>query len=101
MSTEANKQIVIDFMKYFSANDMEKALGLMAEDATWWVAGSFPLSGTKTKAQFKELLAGVGGAMPGGIRLTATTRSSWTSIASNTDPIPPRPISRTSRYLPA
>jgi ketosteroid isomerase-like protein len=70
MSSEANKQVVVDFMKYFSANDMEKALGLMAEDSTWWVAGSFPLSGTQTKAQFKELLAGVGGAMPGGIRLT-------------------------------
>ena len=30
MSSEANKQVVVDFMKYFSANDMEKALGLMA-----------------------------------------------------------------------
>ena len=42
----------------------------LADSATWWVAGSFPLSGTKTKAQFLELFGGVGGATEGGLKLT-------------------------------
>jgi ketosteroid isomerase-like protein len=60
MSTEANKQIVTDFLKKFSASDYDSALEMMAEDGTWWVAGSMPISGTKTKAEFVQLLAGVG-----------------------------------------
>ncbi|MBI2962809.1 MAG: nuclear transport factor 2 family protein [Deltaproteobacteria bacterium] len=70
MSLEANKQLVRDFMKHFSEGDLTTALGMMTDDATWWVAGSFPLSGTKTKAQFAELLGQIGAMVPGGIRLT-------------------------------
>ena len=46
MSIEANKQLVTDFWAAFSASDFERALSMMAEDATWWVAGTFELSGT-------------------------------------------------------
>jgi ketosteroid isomerase-like protein len=34
-------------------------MGYMADDATWWVAGTIPLSGTYTKEQFEGLLGGV------------------------------------------
>jgi uncharacterized protein len=68
--SEKNKEIVREFMKHFSAGDMKTALGMMSDDATWWVAGNFPLSGTKTKAQFAALLEDIGGAVPGGIHLT-------------------------------
>ncbi|HAD08460.1 MAG TPA: hypothetical protein DCF62_03175 [Porticoccaceae bacterium] len=67
MSAEKNKQIVSDFLKKFSAGDFAAALEMMAEDGTWWVAGNFPLSGTKTKAEFKALLDGVGDMMAGPI----------------------------------
>jgi len=70
MSTEANKQLVTDFWAAFSASDFERALSMMAEDATWWVAGTFELSGTYTKAQFKELLGNVTSALPQGIKVT-------------------------------
>ena len=67
MSAEQNKAVVRDFLQKFSAGQFDKALEMMAEDGTWWVAGHFPLSGTKTKAEFKALLAGVGTAMAGPI----------------------------------
>jgi uncharacterized protein len=70
MSIETNKQLVREFMERFSAGEMKTALGMMADSATWWVAGSFPLSGTKSKAEFTELLGQIGGAVPEGIRLT-------------------------------
>jgi ketosteroid isomerase-like protein len=70
MSTEKNKETVREFMKHFSANDLKTALGMMADDATWWVAGNFPLSGTKSKAEFAELLGKIGGAVPAGIKLS-------------------------------
>jgi uncharacterized protein len=73
MSAEANKNVVLDFFKNFSAGKVEAALALMADSATWWVAGKpdkFVLAGTKTKTQFVELLKGLGAAMPKGLRLT-------------------------------
>ena len=69
MSAESNKELVREFMKRFSANDLPAALSMMSDDATWWVAGNFPLSGTKTKKQFAELLGQIGGAVPDGIKL--------------------------------
>jgi hypothetical protein len=54
---------------------VDAALALMADTATWWVAGKpdkFALAGTKTKAQFAELLRGLGAAMPKGLRVTTT-----------------------------
>ena len=71
MSAEENKRIVLGFFENFSAGKAEAALGAMADNATWWVAGNFPLSGTKTKKEFTELLKGMGAAMPEGLKLTA------------------------------
>jgi ketosteroid isomerase-like protein len=70
MSIEDNKKLVTDFWTAFSASDFNSALSMMAEDATWWVAGTFELSGTYTKAQFKELLGNVTSALPQGIKVT-------------------------------
>lgn len=75
MSAEANKQVVLSFFENFSAGKVDAALALMADSATWWVAGKpekFVLAGTKTKAQFVELLQGIGAAMPKGLRVTPT-----------------------------
>jgi ketosteroid isomerase-like protein len=75
MSAEGNKQVVRSFFEHFSAGNVEAALALMADTATWWVAGNpqhFALAGTKTKAQFAELVRGIGAAMPKGLRVTPT-----------------------------
>ena len=70
MSTETNKGVVREFMRRFSAGDAAGLLDMLAEDATWWVAGNFALSGTRSKKEFAELLTQVGGATTEGIRLT-------------------------------
>ena len=57
-------------MRTFSAGNFDAALDLMTDDATWWVAGKFELSGTKTKAEFGELVKGIGAAMPNGLKIT-------------------------------
>jgi uncharacterized protein len=73
MSAEDNKKIVVSFFENFSTGKMEQALGMMADNATWSVMGKpdkFALAGTKTKAQFSELVKGIGAAMPKGLRVT-------------------------------
>jgi ketosteroid isomerase-like protein len=74
MSVEKNKNIVLSFFEYFSAGEVDAVLALMADSATWWIAGmpdKFALAGTKTKTQVDELLQGLGTAMPKGLRLTS------------------------------
>jgi ketosteroid isomerase-like protein len=73
MSAEENKNVVLSFFENFSAGKVDAALAMLADTATWWVAGNpeqFVLAGTKTKAQFTELLHGLGAAMPKGLRVT-------------------------------
>ena len=71
MSTiETNKQIVRDFMTAFGTGDVEKTMEFLADDATWWIGGSIPLSGTHSKDEFAKVLAGVADACKGPITLT-------------------------------
>lgn len=73
MSAEENKKVVLSFFENFSAGKAAEALGQMADTATWTVMGrpeTFALAGTKTKAEFTQLLQGIGAAMPKGLRLT-------------------------------
>lgn len=75
MSVEANKQVVAEFWKKLSAGDLDRALEMLADTATWWIAGEperFPLAGTKTKAEFAALAGGVTKAMPKGLTVTPT-----------------------------
>jgi len=72
MSTEANKKIVTEFWEAFSAGKAEDAMAMLADDATWWIAGNFPLSGTRTKQEFIELGEQLAPAAPNGFRVTPT-----------------------------
>ena len=54
-----NKQVVTKFLQLFSSGDVAQTMAMFAEDATWWVAGTMPISGTYDKAQFTQLLSGV------------------------------------------
>lgn len=73
MSAEENKKLVLGFFENFSAGRTAEALGQLSDTATWTVMGrpeGFALAGTKTKAEFTQLLQGIGAAMPKGLRLT-------------------------------
>jgi uncharacterized protein len=67
---EKNKKLVTDFFGNFSQGRTEQVLGSMTDSATWWVAGNFPLSGTRDKKSFGELLAGISENCEGPIRIT-------------------------------
>ncbi len=80
MSTEQNKKIVAGFWEAFSRGDQQGALACLDDrEFTWWIAGSpqkFCLAGSRDKAQFAELLAGVSANTRDGIRMTP---SAWTA----------------------
>ncbi len=67
---ETNKQTVIRFLELFSSGAVAETMAMFAEDATWWVAGTMPISGTYDKAQFTALLEGVLVACTGPIVIT-------------------------------
>ena len=65
-----NKQIVMDFWKAFSNSDVETAMSLMHNEGTWWIQGDTDISGVYTKAQYTDLVNGVGENTENGIRVT-------------------------------
>jgi len=67
---EPNKQLARDLFARFSANDIAGALDLLADDATWWIAGkpdTQPASGEHDKTWmarlFHRMVSQVDGAM--------------------------------------
>ena len=74
--TPANpQQTVTRFLELFSAGAVAETMAMMTDDATWWVAGTMPISGTYSKAQFEQLLSGVLDTCTGPIRIEPRT---WT-----------------------
>lgn len=71
------RQVVEEFLRTFSTGDVDRTLEHLADDATWWVAGSLEgLSGTRDRDGIREMLGGAGGAAKdGAIALHAT---GWT-----------------------
>ena len=72
MSIEDNKALVTKFWQSFSDGKFDDVLGMLAEDATWWVAGTTMLSKTYTKTEFAALLGAVTPMAPKGLRVTPT-----------------------------
>ena len=70
MSIDRNKQIVAEFWRAVSTDRLEQAMDALADDATWWVFGRLPLSGTYSKAEFKGLLAQLLAVFPHGVTVT-------------------------------
>jgi hypothetical protein len=75
VSVEENRNVALSFFENLSAGDIDGALELIDENVTWWLAGKpeqFEIAGTKTKAQFAEMLRTIEAGMPNGVRLTIT-----------------------------
>lgn len=69
-SSEDNKALIRRFMTAFSAGDVTGVLAMLDDEATWWVAGTMPISGTYSKEAFAKLLGGIGDSVTGPILLT-------------------------------
>lgn len=70
MSIESNKALVTTFWQTFSDGKFVEALAMLAEDATWWVAGTTALSRTYSKPEFAKLLGEITPMAPKGLRVT-------------------------------
>jgi uncharacterized protein len=58
MGIADNKKIVLGFVEALSTGNVEAAKAAVADDATWWIPGSLPVSGTHhgKKAIFEDFL---------------------------------------------
>lgn len=73
MSIEKNKKIASEFAARFSSNDMAGALDMIADDATWWIAGKpghVPGAGEFTKQQVAGLFRRMSEQFPSGLQMT-------------------------------
>ena len=58
MSHSRNTQLALSFFQRFNDNDVAGAVDLLADDATWWLAGKpdkLPGTGLLNKAQITEV----------------------------------------------
>ena len=72
MSADNNKQLVRDFFDAFSRGDFETAFARVSDSASWWVPGTLPFSGTKTKEQYLQVVGAIARGFPQGLRLSVT-----------------------------
>ena len=70
--TMTNKQLVSQFFDYFSRGEIEPAFALVSDDVSWWVPGDLPFSGTKTKAEYMQVVGAIQSGFPDGLKLDAT-----------------------------
>jgi uncharacterized protein len=58
MSVAENKNIVLGLVEALSSGNVEAAKAALADEATWWIPGSLPVSGTYRgkKAIFEDFL---------------------------------------------
>ena len=68
MSTEQNKQIVIDFFDQMSNGNVKGFLDLYHEGGAVWTSGNTLISGTQKKAAIQEFAGGIYDAFPEGLK---------------------------------
>ena len=59
MGIEANKRVVLDFLDLQYAHRIAEAFELVDDEATWWMPGTLPFSGTYTKGEIQAVFEGV------------------------------------------
>jgi uncharacterized protein len=72
MSIEHNKRVAAEFYTRFDANDIPGALGTMADDITFWIAGqpgSSRVVGTQTKDEIARVFYAMTSRMKDGLRM--------------------------------
>ena len=70
-----NKNIARDFFARFSTSDIEGALALMTDDATWLIPGKperMPTAGLYSKERIRKLFYTMLKQLEGGLQLTVT-----------------------------
>ena len=73
MSIEHNKQLASEFFARFSAGDIAGALDMMADDATWWIAGKpgqLAAAGVHNKEQIARVFYRMASQLKNGLKMT-------------------------------
>lgn len=73
MGIEENKNLARQFIGRLTANDIVGALDLLADDATWWIAGKtdqMPAAGQYSKERIARLLRNMASQLPNGLKMT-------------------------------
>lgn len=73
MGIEENKNLARQFIGRLTANDVAGALDLLADDATWWIAGKpdgLPAAGQYSKERIARLLRNMASQLPNGLKMT-------------------------------
>jgi ketosteroid isomerase-like protein len=72
-TSENNRQLVLRFLTHAFANQIEAALTLLTDDATWQVVGNpdrLKVAGLKQRSQIERLLKSVARMVPAGMQMT-------------------------------
>jgi uncharacterized protein len=64
---DQNKQLVESFFAALNRGAIPEAFALVADDVSWWVPGTLPFSGTKTKAEYMVVVGLIQTGFPGGL----------------------------------
>jgi hypothetical protein len=67
---DSNKQLVERFFAALNRGAIPEAFALVADDASWWVPGTLPFSGTKTKPEYLGVAGLIQRGFPGGLAFT-------------------------------
>jgi uncharacterized protein len=73
MSIEENKDVAARFLARFTAGDVDGALAMMTDDATWWLPGKkehMPVTGVRNKEQIARVFRSMIEQLPHGLRMT-------------------------------
>jgi ketosteroid isomerase-like protein len=57
MTIDARKRVVLELLQAFEGGDSEAVLSRLTDDATWWVSGDLPMSGTFAKSEIAEMMS--------------------------------------------
>lgn len=73
MSIEENKAVAARFLAHFTDGDVDGALAMMTDDATWWLPGKkehMPVTGVRDKQQIERVFRSMIDQLKGGLRMT-------------------------------
>jgi ketosteroid isomerase-like protein len=76
------KETIAEFFKYFSNNQIDQAFELVSDDVIWWVPGTLPFSGTKTKDEYLKVVGAIKSGFPDGLKLNITSMISENGVVA-------------------
>lgn len=68
-----NKDIVSEFFRQVSNGNMQKAFELVDDQVNWWIPGTLPFSGTKTKEQYFQVVSAIQKGFPAGFSIIVSS----------------------------